>query len=136
MKRWFQNLGEKMQRWMYGRYGYDELSKFLTICAFVLILLSDVSPIFNTLALIMLIWSMFRIYSRNTAKRQGERQKYLQIKTKIKQFFLRHRNMFRERKTHIYFKCPSCKIYLRVPKGKGTIEITCPKCKNKVTKKT
>ena len=136
MKRWFQNLGEKMQGWMYGRYGYDELSKFLSIGAIVLIFLSAFLPILNPIALIMLIWSMIRTYSRNIEKRRKERDAYLKFTGKFKQFFKLRKNMIRDRKTHKYYKCPGCKAYLRVPKGKGKIEIGCPKCKCKITRTT
>ena len=136
MKRWFQNMGEKMQAWMYGRYGYDELSKFLSICAIVLVFLSAFLPFLNPIALVMLFWSMFRTYSRNIAKRQSERAAYLQFTGKFKQFFKLRKNMIRDRKTHRYYKCPGCKAYLRVPKGRGKIEISCPKCKNKITRTT
>ena len=125
-----------MQAWMYGRYGFDELSKFLSITAFVLVLLSAFVPILNPLALALLIWSMVRTYSRNTMKRQKERDSYLRFIGKIKQFFKLRKNMWRDRKTHRYYKCPGCKAYLRVPKGKGKIEISCPKCKNKITRTT
>ncbi len=136
MKRWLQRFGEKMQTWMYGRYGYDELSKFLSITAIVCIILSLFIPLFNPIALVLLIWSIFRTYSRNIEKRQRERESYLKYTGKIKQSFKRRKNMWRERKTHRYFKCPNCKVFLRVPKGKGQIEIICPKCQNKITRKT
>lgn len=125
-----------MQAWMYGRYGFDELSKFLSITAFVLVLLSAFVPILNPLALALLIWSMVRTYSRNIVKRQKERDGYLRFTGKFKQFFKLRKNMWRDRKTHRYYKCPGCKAYLRVPKGKGKIEISCPKCKNKITRTT
>lgn len=136
MKRWFQNLGEKMQAWMYGRYGFDELSKFLTIIALVLVLLSGFIPLFSPIALVLLIWSMVRTYSRNIVKRQKERDAYLRFTGKFKQFFKSRKNMWRDRKTHRYYKCPICKAYLRVPKGRGKIEISCPKCNNKIIRTT
>lgn len=125
-----------MQAWMYGRYGYDELSKFLSIAAIILILLSAFIPLLNPIALFLLIWSMVRTYSRNIEKRRRERDIYLQRTGKIKQFFKLRKNMIRDRKTHKYYKCPGCKAYLRVPKGRGKIEISCPKCRNKITRIT
>ena len=136
MKRWLQGLGEKMQAWMYGRYGYDELSQFLSITALVFIFISAFVPLLNPIALILLIWSMFRSFSRNLEKRQKEREVYLKYTGKVKQSFKRRKNMWRDRKTHRYYKCPNCKSWLRVPKGKGQIEITCPVCKGKITRKT
>ena len=125
-----------MQAWMYGRYGYDELSKFLSIAAIILILLSAFIPLLNPIALFLLIGSMVRTYSRNIEKRRRERDIYLQRTGKIKQFFKLRKNMIRDRKTHKYYKCPGCKAYLRVPKGRGKIEISCPKCRNKITRTT
>ncbi len=136
MKRWLQRLGEKMQAWMYGRYGYDELSKFLLIAVLVFVLISPLVPLLYPIAMILLIWSMFRSFSRNLEKRQKERETFLKYTDKVKQSFKRRKNMWRDRKTHRYYKCPNCKSWLRVPKGKGQIEITCPVCKGKITRKT
>ena len=136
MKRWLQRFGEQMQVWMYGRYGYDELFKFLLIAALVCIFFSPFVPLLSLIALILLIWSMFRSFSRNLEKRQKEREIYLKYTGKVKHSFKRRKNMWRERKTHRSYKCPGCKHWLRVPKGKGKIEITCPVCKSKITRKT
>lgn len=136
MRNWFYRINETLQRWMYGRYGYDELNKFLSITAIVLILLSLFVPAFNFIALLLLLWSMFRTYSKNLENRRQERDAYLKVAGKVKQSFKLRKNMWRDRNTHRYYKCPSCKAYLRVPKGKGKIEISCPKCRNKITRKT
>ena len=136
MRNWFYRINETLQRWMYGRYGYDELNKFLSITAIVLILLSLFVPALNSIALFLLLWSMFRTCSKNLTNRQKERDTYLKVAGKVKQFFKLRKNMWRDRKTHRYYKCPSCNAYLRVPKGKGKIEISCPKCRNKITRKT
>lgn len=126
MKRWLQRFREKMQAWMDGRYGYDELSNFLSIAVLVCVFISLFIPLLYPIALIMLVWSMFRSFSRNLEKRQKERKTYLKYTGKVKQSFKRWKNMWRDRKTHRYYKCPSCKNWLRVLKGKGHIEITCP----------
>lgn len=136
MRNWFYRINETLQRWMYGRYGYDELNKFLSITAIVLILLSLFVPAFNFIALLLLLWAMFRTYSKNLENRRQERDAYLKVAGKVKQFFKLRKNMWRDRNTHRYYKCPSCNAYLRVPKGKGKIEISCPKCRNKITRKT
>lgn len=136
MKNWFQNLSYKMQRWMYGRYGYDELSMFSMIFALVLALLSGVSAVFSLISFVVMTWSIVRTFSKNIEKCQAQRAKYIKFTSSIKRFFKLRKNMFIERKTHKYFKCPNCKSYLRVPKGKGKIEITCTKCKNKLIRKT
>lgn len=136
MKRWLQRLGEKMQEWMYGRNGFDELTYFLSIAALICVLFSPLVHLLYPIALILLIWSVFRSFSRNLENRQKERETYLKYTGKVKQSFKRRKNMWRDRKTHRYYKCPTCKNWLRVPKGKGQIEITCPVCKSKITRKT
>lgn len=123
---------------MAGRYGYDELSRAMTIVACVLIVLSlfpDLQ-IFSFVALILWIWSLIRAYSKNISKRQLERQRYLQFTGKIKGWFSGKKRAWTERKTHCFFKCPNCKKTLRVPKGKGKIKITCPECKTQIVKET
>lgn len=136
MKNWFQNLKAKLQIWMYGRYGQDELSTCLGWVSFFLLILSMVLPILYPLAFVPLVWSLFRCFSKNTYKRQQERYAYLRLIGKFKSAFRIRKRMWVERKTHRYYKCPGCKTYLRVPKGRGRIKITCSKCGAVITKKT
>ncbi|HHW00586.1 MAG TPA: hypothetical protein GXX36_13685 [Clostridiaceae bacterium] len=140
MKKWFSNLGYKLRHFMQGRYGYDELSSFFFICGFVLLLLSYIPylKILYIISFILLMWSLRRAFSKNIYKRQMERQKYLTSKNKIKQKFLLFKNVWRDRKTHKYFKCPYCKSVIRISKpGKGkTIAIHCPKCGQECKKRT
>lgn len=132
MKNWFSNVGYKIRQFMQGRYGYDELSRFLAICGLVLIFLSMIPylKVFYFLAFILLIWSWFRSFSKNIYKRQAERLKYMTIKNRINQKFRLCRNIWRDRKTHRYYKCPHCKTIARISKpGKvKAITIHCPKC--------
>ena len=138
MKKWFQNLGYKMQSFMVGRYGYDELSRAMSIIALICLLVAMFTgwPLLSTVALILWVWALIRSYSKNISKRQLERQSYLRLTGRIKGWFGTKKRAWSERKTHCYFKCPNCKKTLRVPKGKGKIKITCPECKTQITKKT
>lgn len=138
MKNWFGNLGRKMQLWMIGRYGTDELSKFLVWAGLVLLIASYFRPLrfLSIFAWIVLIWSYFRIFSKNVVKRSRERETYMRLTAKIRSKINVYKRMFRERKTHRYFKCPRCKTMIRVPKGKGKIAITCRKCGNELIKTT
>lgn len=139
MKRWVQSLAEKMRAWMHGRYGEDELSRFVVVTAMAVILLSNFfrhKEIVYLAAMVPLIWQAFRVFSRNIEKRKKERDVFLRFVGKIKHFFTLRKNMWRERRTHRYYKCPNCKVHLRVPKGRGKIEISCPKCRIKITRKT
>ena len=138
MKRWFQNLGNKMQSFMYGRYGYDELSRAVSIAAVILAVLALVPDLgfLSVLALIAWTWILVRSFSKNLSKRQRERIAYLQFTGKITNWFDVKKRAWADRKTHCYFTCPNCKRTMRVPKGKGKIKITCPRCRHQITKKT
>lgn len=141
MKKFFEKLGVKIQTSMQGRYGTDELSHFIFITGLVIILLSffiSSLSFLYTVALVLLIWSWYRSMSRNISKRQNERNRYLKIKLTIKQKFTLLKNMWSDRKTHRYYKCPRCKALVRIKKpGRGrNIIIACPKCNNQFEKRT
>lgn len=138
MKKWLYNLSLKMQRFMYGRYGSDELGRFLMIAAIVLVLLSVIEPLrfLYFAALALMIWSMFRCCSKNITKRRAELNKYLKIAEKPKLWLRQRKRMWNDRNTHCYIKCRGCKMYMRVPKGKGKIKVKCPKCGKEFLKKT
>jgi hypothetical protein len=88
------------------------------------------------IALALMIWSAFRTLSRNIAARQRERRAYLRLTAKPRAARALQKNKWRDRKTHCYFKCKQCRAVLRVPKHKGTIDVTCPKCHRVTVKKT
>lgn len=136
MRGFFQRMAYSLQQFMYGRYGFDELSKVLNIISLALWAISLFIPYVYPIVLILLLWVIFRTYSRNISKRQLELNKYLHIKNKISGWFKLKKDIIKNRKTHRYYKCPICKANLRVPKGRGKIEISCPKCHHKFIKKT
>ena len=138
MRNFLQNLSYSIQRMMQGRYGADEFSKFLDISGIVFFVLSLFKPlrILYYVAAALILWSIFRCYSKNIPKRYAELNKYLRIKNKIFPEIQIIKNRILGSKTHRYFRCPKCKTQLKVPKGKGKIEIFCPKCKNTMVKKT
>lgn len=117
---------------MIGRYGVDQLS--LSLLGLGLLIWVITLPfnyiIVRLLCLIPIGLCYFRTLSRNTYKRQQENFKFIRFYTPILKRSQVLKKRFKERKTHRYFKCPTCKQTLRVPKGKGNISITCPKCKN------
>lgn len=127
-----------LQRMMIGRYGVDKLSKAMLVLTFILLIISSFteSIIINTFAIIILALTYMRIFSRNINKRYQENMKFLQwwspIEVKINRMFIR----LKEQKTYRFFKCTQCGQQLRVPKGKGKIKITCPRCQNSTVKKT
>lgn len=131
-------MKEKLIRFMYGRYGVDSFGKFLLGVGIALFLLSGFFDLrlFYTLAWAVLIYSYFRILSRNIYKRSAENQAYLKHTAKVRNFWWTQKNLFRQRKTHHIYKCPSCSQKIRIPRGKGKIEIRCPKCQTTFIKRS
>lgn len=138
MRGFFARMGERFARFMYGRYGNDNLNRFLTITSLIILVISLIPVLWFLwfLALGLMIWSSFRCYSRNIYKRRRENERYLKLIQPIKNFSRLQKNKRRDRKTHRYFKCKHCRAVLRVPKGKGKIDITCPRCQKITVKKT
>ena len=131
-------MKERMQRFMAGRYGNDQLNQFIFIVAIISMVLEIITrqSLFYTLTLVLLILAYVRVFSRNINKRYEENMKFLQKKDAIlnkfrkqKYYAAQHRNF------HIY-TCPQCKQKIRIPKGKGKIRITCPKCRTSFIKKS
>ena len=118
------------RRFMMGRYGTDKLNIAILTAGVVVCLLGMFSlfaPIklaLSTVSWVLMFWAIFRMLSRNTYKRYQENRKYLRLMEQLKD------------REHRYFTCPRCRQPVRVPRGKGKIAITCPKCKEKFIKKT
>ena len=119
-----------LQRFMAGRYGTDKLNTWilgagLILCIvsiFVRIPMVDLALTLGAYGL--MIWAMARTFSRNTYKRYRENRRFLMLLDRVKD------------REHRYFDCPKCRQPVRVPRGKGKIMITCPKCKEKFQRKT
>lgn len=118
-----------LQRFMYGRYGYDQLSWFFLILYLVLYLLTLLTglDLFYMLGSLGLFYSLFRIFSRNLPKRRGENAKFLQAVGPFLRWW-KLQSAMRKDKDHRYFKCPNCSQQLRVPRGKGKVSVTCRNC--------
>ena len=119
------------RRFMQGRYGLDKLNQYLLAAGFICCILSFLlgwlyvlNVLFTLLSYVFLFWAIARCFSRKTYKRYRENRKFLQFLEKLKD------------KDHRYFDCPRCHQQVRVPKNKGKISITCPKCREKFIKKT
>ena len=124
----------KFAQFMIGRRGFDQFSRDLSIFAMVLILADEILPwkadILSTLGFLVILYSYFRAFSKNLAKRQAENDWYCTfIGNKVRAYFKR------DRKNFTYFKCPKCKQSLRAPKGRGKIRVTCSRCHNVFEKK-
>ena len=129
--KWLQNL-------MRGRYGVDQLNFFLLILAIVIMVLATLFriPFVSWISVLLLVLSYFRMFSRNVYKRSAENTKYLRMVYPITSRWKSLKKRWKDRKTHKYLKCPNCKQEMRVPKGKGEITVTCPKCRTKFDAKS
>lgn len=125
------DMKKKLEKFMIGRYGVDALTKFILYVAIGCMALAIIfrNGVLNSLALILLLLGYFRMFSRNIQRRYNENVKYWNIRNQFLQFFKV------KKKYHIY-KCPSCKQKIRIPRGKGKIEITCPKCRTQFIKRS
>ncbi len=128
---------QKLREFMYGRYGTDQLSLALVVGGFVFYTLYVFTRfrLFYLFSLILYGISIFRTLSKNTAKRRAENQKFMSFWYKVKNWWVGVRADFEERKTYKHFKCPSCGQKIRIPRGRGKVEVRCPKCSNRFVKK-
>lgn len=135
-------MRERIMRFMQGRYGTDQFSQCLIVVALVLLLLSSFIPVdfLKSLCYILgwaaAIYCYFRMFSRNISKRYDENQNYLAKTAKIRNWFNKQKSMMQQRKIYRIYTCPGCKQKIRVPKGKGKIEVRCPKCGTTFIKKS
>ena len=130
-------MKERMQRFMAGRYGNDQLNQFIFIVAIISMVLEIITrqSLFYTLTLVLLILAYVRVFSRNINKRYEENMKFLQKKDAILNKFRRQKYYAAQRRNFHIYTCPQCKQKIRIPKGKGKISITCPKCRTSFIKK-
>ena len=125
-----ERIKQWLRRFMMGRYGTDKLSMTILTVGVIASILSIFMPVAGIKMLLtlaaygLMIWAIFRCFSRNTYKRYQENRKYLMLLDRIKD------------RQHKYFTCPRCHQPVRVPRGKGKIAIKCPKCGEKFIKKT
>lgn len=135
-------MREKIQRFMVGRYGVDELAKALNIGVIVCLIISlfagkfPVLSIFSWLGIAGIIYNYYRMFSKNVSKRYAENQKYVTARYRAVVKWDAMKKRFAQRKTHRFYKCPDCRQTVRVPKGRGKICITCPKCRREFIKKS
>lgn len=131
---WFRQFSAKLsaalRSFMAGRYGTDRLNMVI-LCAGLFISLLSMwirVPVLNMLFFVLsyglMIWAICRSLSRNTYQRYQENRRFLQFWNRLKD------------RQNRYFDCPKCRQVVRVPRGKGKISITCPRCKEKFIRKT
>lgn len=118
-----------IRRFMYGRYGWDQLSFALLLGYFILNGVRSFTHIryFSWIAWALALWAIFRFLSRNVTRRRQENSKFMGILQPLIRW-VKMRVTIHCDKEHCYFKCPNCGRYLRVPRGKGKITVTCRNC--------
>lgn len=131
-------MKERFYRFMQGRYGQDQLSKFLTYAALVCVILNIFvrSRVLYWAFWILIVYAYFRMFSKNYNARYAENQKYLQLTAKARYWFDQQKKLMEERKFHHIYTCPKCKQKIRIPKGKGKIMVRCPKCHHEFQKRS
>ena len=140
----FGSGGPPRFRFMEGRYGADELGRFLSVTGCVCMLAGlilgrvavSASKMLILIALGLVIWCYARVLSKNMARRREENEKYLRKRMAAEDWFALKRTCFDQRKEFAFFRCPGCGRTVRVPKGKGRIRITCRHCGFSFEKKT
>ncbi len=131
----------KLQQFMYGRNGFDGLTAFLAVIYLIIRNAAAFSRSFvlYLVSIIIIVFAIYRIFSTNISQRQKENDFFMKYYRKIAAIFKNSAQLSRERAqvrpTHKIYVCPKCGKHLKVPKGKGRIEISCP-CGNKFTKRT
>ena len=131
-------MRERFREFMVGRYGPDQLNIVLFVCALAARLIATVSGLFlfSLLSYMLMIMAFFRMLSRNIQKRRAENDVFLRFWGPFRHKFRSYKDRAAGSREYKFFRCPNCKNMLRVPKGKGRIQVTCPKCGERFEKKS
>ena len=136
-------MKEKFMRFMQGRNGVDQFARFtmgVALAAIVLTLFtgtrSGIGAFLDLFGMAAIVYTCFRIFSKNISKRYQENQKYLQMTDKLRARFLKEKRMMSQRKDYHIYSCPGCGQKIRIPRGGfKKVEIECPKCHTKFIKR-
>lgn len=129
---------ERMTKFMYGRYGADDLSKVYlgaALACLIIYVFIRFSPIYFA-GILLMGYSLYRSFSKNTAKMSAQNQKYLSWRYQRVVKWNNEKKHWAQRKEYRFYKCPDCRQKVRVPRGRGKIAITCPKCRTEFIKKS
>ena len=131
-------MRERFRRFMAGRYGTDALNQFLSIVSIVLLLVALLTRVnlFTWVGMGVLIWCYYRTFSRNIPKRTEENYKFYTLKQQLEGKVRSLKEQWANRKLCHYYRCPQCRQKLRVPRGRGRIQISCPRCGTQFIKKS
>ena len=131
---------EKIKAFFEGRYRGDELNIVILGGAVTAGTVAAIVSIFGSIWVALFFWllwggllalAILRALSKNLQMRMAENRKYLSVKERILEFFPLQYHRFKDRKTHIYKRCPQCKTVLRLPRKPGEHGVTCGKCQHK-----
>ncbi len=129
---------ERVARAMSGRYGIDQLSQLYlglaVACLFLHVFTR--SALANLAGMLLMAYCLYRTYSKNISKMSAQNQKFLTWRYRKIARYNQAKKHWAQRKEYCFFKCPDCKQKVRVPRGRGKIAITCPKCKTEFIKKS
>lgn len=130
------NFRDKLNGFLQGRYGNDELNRFLLILYIILVIAYLFTGFFwlNLLSFIAAVIFLFRSFSKNYTQRSSENKSFLKFTEPVRRKFSEIRNSAKSGCR--IFTCPQCSQKVRVPKGRGRIRITCPKCRNEFIKRS
>lgn len=128
----------RFRNFMYGRYGFDQFTRALVIISLILSLVTTFIGMNGlvVIAYIPFLYALYRSFSKDIQRRSKENMAYLSITDRIKKRGNHMKLWLVGTKTHKYFTCSGCKQTIRVPRGKGKIAITCPKCKKEFVRRT
>lgn len=144
----WEKIKQSLRNFMSGRNGADRLGLTLLWVGLILYILGTLigtasgtfwlllGSLLNLAGFACYVLCIFRMFSRNLTKRQAENRRfeasYARIRTQLRQA----KNRFKNRKQYKYFRCPSCKAWLRLPRGKGVVTVTCSRCHTSFTQKS
>lgn len=140
MKKFFTDLAVKFQRFMYGRYGIDQLYRALLWFYLAAIILAMILGravdgifyiIFSAVAWGLFIFAFLRVFSKKTENRRKENENWLKFAGIFKKKLKNLGNRWKFRKTHVFRTCPQCKAVLRMKRVKGKHAVVCPHCSKK-----
>lgn len=123
----------KVQNWFNGRHGTDELSTCIVFICLILVIIDLFVQVgwLSLIALVLLIYATWRMCSKNLEARYNENHSFLKALGPLRPWVQNPKAAYAETKAYKHVKCPACGQRVRVPRGKGKIRVTCPKCNNK-----
>ena len=137
---------QRMARFLYGRYGADNLYNALFVTELILLFIGTVlnflgyvepvcaiiSIALYVLSFGLIIWAMFRFFSRNIPARRRENEAWLRLRNKFRRKPKKYKSRLpADTHEHVFRACPRCRATLRLPRQVGKHNTKCPRCGNR-----